>query len=466
MTQARHSTSQHQATHLEKGLGLKDAIALVVGTIIGTGIFLKAAIMTQTAGSIAAVMLAWVVAAVLSLLGALCYAELGSRMPESGGEYVFLKKGWHPAAGFLYGWTRFWIGSPSAISAYAAGSAAFAAGFMNVDAVGGKTVFAISLVWIFTVINCFRVNYGGKVQVALTVMKIGLIVSIAAGVFILSPAGDWAHFTSGPNMTFESLVAPSFGAAVLAALWAFDGWNNMPMAAAEIRDGQRNVPKALITGIGIVTLMYVIANLAWFYGVHYDEIITSNSTKFKDALPVASKAVLPFMGQSGVAFVSAAFVLSAIGAMNGSILTSARVPWAMARDGLFPNWMAKLNPATHVPVRAILIQGVCATLLAASGTFDQLTDYVVFSSWIWYAMAAASLFRLRKIDDNFQGYRIKWFPLVPILFIASSLWLMLQAIYSNPIACAIGAVIIMAGIPVYWWLSKNKSSPQTVDLAS
>jgi APA family basic amino acid/polyamine antiporter len=253
---------------------------------------------------------------------------------------------------------------------------------------------------------------------------------------------------------------------VLAALWAFDGWNNMPMAAAEIRDGQRNVPKALITGIGIVTLMYVIANLAWFYGVHYDEIITSNSTKFKDALPVASKAVLPFMGQSGVAFVSAAFVLSAIGAMNGSILTSARVPWAMARDGLFPKWMAKLNPATHVPVRAILIQGVCATLLAASGTFDQLTDYVVFSSWIWYAMAAASLFRLRKIDDNFQGYRIKWFPLVPIVFIASSLWLMLQAVYSNPIACAIGAVIIMAGIPVYWWLSKNKSRPQTVDLAS
>jgi APA family basic amino acid/polyamine antiporter len=451
-----HSTLEGaDAAQLVKGLGLKDAIALVVGTIIGTGIFLKAAIMSQLAGSIGAVMMAWVVAALLSLLGALCYAELGSRMPESGGEYVFLKKGWHPSVGFLYGWTRFWIGSPSAISAYAAGSAAFASGFMNVDLVGGKTIFAVGLVWIFTIINCLHVTFGGGVQIALTVLKIGLIIFIAAGVFLFSPAGDWSHFTSGTPLSWEHLASPEFGAAVLAALWAFDGWNNMPMAAAEIRNGQRNVPRALIMGIGIVTLMYVIANLAWFYGVHFNEIVTSNSTKFKDALPVASKAVLPFMGVSGVAFVSVAFVLSAIGAMNGSILTSARVPWAMAQDGVFPKWMAKVNPTTHVPVRAILIQGFCATILAASGTFDQLTDYVVFSSWIWYAMAAAGLFRLRKIDGNFPGYRIKWFPLVPILFITSSLWLMVQAIYSNPTACAIGAVIILAGVPVYMRLSRH-----------
>jgi APA family basic amino acid/polyamine antiporter len=291
------------------------------------------------------------------------------------------------------------------------------------------------------------------VQLALTILKLGLIIVIASGVFFLSPAGDWSHFTSGPAMSWETLASPAFGGAVLAALWAFDGWNNMPMAAAEIRDGQRNVPRALITGIGIVTFMYVIANLAWFYGVPYDDIITSNSTKFKDALPVASKAVLPFMGAMGVAFVSVAFVMSAIGAMNGSILTSARVPWAMAKDGVFPKWLAKVNSKTHVPVRAILIQGLCATVLAATGTFDQLTDYVVFSSWIWYSLAAAGLFRLRKIDGNFRGYRIKWFPLVPVLFITSSVWLMIQAIYSNPRACAIGAMIIVAGIPVYMRLS-------------
>lgn len=444
---------------LRQGLGLRDAVALVVGTIIGTGIFLKAAVMAQLAGSIGAVMLAWVVAAVLSLLGALCYAELGSRMPESGGEYVFLRKGWHPSVAFLYGWTRFWIASPSAISAYAVGAATFAAGFMNVGMVGGRAVCAVSLVWIFTIINCFQVRFGGGVQIALTILKIGLIMAIAAGVFLFSPVGDWSHFTSGPGVSFDSLLTPTFGGAVLAALWAFDGWNNMPMAAAEIRDGQRNVPRALIIGLGIVTLMYVLANLAWFYGVNFDEIITSSSTKYPDALPVASKAVLPFMGAAGVAFVSVAFVMSAIGAMNGSILTSARVPWAMAHDGLFPKWMAKINPTTHVPVRTMLIQGTCASLLAATGTFDQLTDYVVFSSWIWYALAAAGLFRLRRLDGQFPGYRIKWFPLVPIAFIVSSLWLMAQAIISNPAACAVGTVIILAGVPVYIKMLKRNHKP-------
>lgn len=455
-----NSTTASEA--LLKGLGLKDAVALVVGTIIGTGIFLKAAVMAQMAGSIGAVMLAWLVAAGLSLLGALCYAELGSRMPESGGEYVFLRKGWNPAIGFLYGWTRFWIASPSAISAYAVGAATFASGFMNVSVVGGKEVLAVGLVWIFTLINCFHVTFGGGVQVALTILKIGLIIAIAAGVFLFSPAGDWAHFTAGAGVSFQSLVTPSFGATVLAALWAFDGWNNMPMAAAEIRDGQRNVPRALLLGLGIVTLMYVIANLAWFYGVNFEEIVTSSSTKYPDALPVASKAVLPFMGASGVAFVSIAFVMSAIGAMNGSILTSARVPWAMAHDGLFPKWMAKVNPTTHVPVRAMLIQGTCASMLAATGTFDQLTDYVVFSSWIWYALAAAGLFRLRRLDGNFAGYRIKWFPFVPIAFIASSLWLMVQAIYSNPKACAIGAMIILAGVPVYLRLMRTQKTAAAV----
>jgi APA family basic amino acid/polyamine antiporter len=451
-------TPQKPIGHLEKGLGLREAIALVVGTIIGTGIFLKAAIMTQLAGSIGAVLIAWLVAAVLSLLGALCYAELGSRMPESGGEYVFLKKGWHPIIGFLYGWTRFWIGSPSAIAAYAAGSAAFASGFMNVNAIGGRNVFAILLIWIFTLLNCFKVSLAGGVQVSLTVLKLALIVSIAAAVFIFSPVGDWSHFTAGPSMTWESLLSPTFGAAVLAALWAFDGWNNMPMAAAEIKDGQKNVPRALISGISIVTVMYLIANLGWYFGVHYDDIITSNSTKFKEALPVASKAVLPFMGERGVALISVAFVLSAIGAMNGSILTSARVPWAMARDGLFPQWMATLNPKTHVPARTLVIQGFCATALAATGSFDQLTDYVVFSSWIWYALAAASLFRLRRMDGHFRGYKIKWFPIVPLLFIGSSIWLLIQAIYSNPTACAIGAGIIVAGIPVFLRLGKTSTS--------
>ncbi len=441
---------------LQPGLGFKDAVSLVVGTIIGTGIFIKAAIMAQQAGSVTAVILAWLVAAALSLLGALCYAELGSRLPRSGGEYVFIREGCSPAVAFLYGWTRFWIGSPSAISAYAVGAATFAGGFLNVALLGGRSTVAVTLVVIFTALNCFKVAFGGKVQVFLTALKIGLIVLIAFGVFMLSPAGSWSHFSAGPQFDWQTLVTPSFGAAVLAALWAFDGWNNMPMAAAEIKDGQRNVPKALITGLAIVTVMYIFANFAWFYGVHFDDITSSYSTKFPNAMPVATKAVMPFLGTIGVAFISFAFVMSAIGAMNGSILTSARVPWAMAKDGVFPRWLAAVNSSTHVPVRALVIQGITAVALAASGTFDQLTDYVVFSSWIWYAVAAFGIFKLRRIDGGFQGYKIKLFPLVPMLFILSSLWLMTQAIISNPTACLIGAGIILSGLPVYYLQSQRK----------
>lgn len=442
---------------LYAGLGFKDAVSLVVGTIIGTGIFIKAAIMAQQAGSVSAVILAWIVAAFLSLLGALCYAELGSRLPRSGGEYVFIREGCNPVVAFLYGWTRFWIGSPSAISAYAVGAATFASGFINVDMLGGRSAVAVALVVIFTTLNCFKVAFGGRVQVFLTSLKIGLIILIALGVFTLSPAGSWSHFSAGPSFDWSTLVSPSFGASVLAALWAFDGWNNMPMAAAEIKDGQKNVPRALITGLAIVTIMYIFANFAWFYGVHFDDITSSYSTKFPDAMPVATKAVMPFLGTLGVGFVSFAFVMSAIGAMNGSILTSARVPWAMAKDRVFPTWLAAVNPSTHVPVRALVIQGITAVVLAASGTFDQLTDYVVFSSWIWYAVAAFGIFRLRKIDSNFQGYKIKLYPIVPILFILSSLWLMTQAIMSNPSACMIGAAIILSGLPFYYFTAQRTS---------
>jgi APA family basic amino acid/polyamine antiporter len=462
MTKRKHSLAHLTIASLDihtmnstNKLGPWGALALVAGTIIGTGIFIKAAVMAQMAGSITSVFLAWVVAALLSALGGLCYAELGSRFPKTGGEYVFLREGWSPWIAFLYGWTRFWIASPSAISAYAVGAATFASGFMDVNTVGGRPKLALLMIWTFTIINCFKVTFGGGVQIGLTLLKISMIFVIAAGVFLLSPSGDLNHLNSGPAFNPTSLFSPGFGAAVLAALWAFDGWNNMPMAASEIKDGQRNVPRALILGLVIVTFTYLIANAAWFYGVHFDEITTSNSTQFPDAIPVASKAVMPFWGPTGVAIVSVAFVLSAIGAMNGSIITSARVPLAMAEDALFPAWFATKHRRTGVPIRSMLIQGCTASALAASGTFDQLTDYVVFSSWIWYALAAAGLFKFRKTTTEFSGYKIRLFPVVPLLFIASSIWLMFQAIITNPNACLIGFLIITAGLPVYVFVQRK-----------
>ena len=444
------SGSSKNANNLLAGLGLREAVSLVVGTIIGTGIFLKAAVMAQLAGSVTAVLLAWVVAAVLSLMGALCYAELGSRFPHAGGEYVFLRKAWPEVAAFLYGWTRFWIGSPAGIAAYAVGAATFSAGFLDVQALGGRAVIALSLVWIFTIVNCFKVHLGGALQAGLTVLKVALIAGLAGIVFFKAPQENWAHLFADNNFSWTQVSSGGFGAAVLAALWAFDGWNSMPMAAGEIRDGQRNVPRALFIGLGIVTVMYVAANLAWFYGASFQEIATANSSQFPDALPAATKAVHGFLGDRGIAIVSFAFVMSALGAMNGSILTSARVPYAMARDGLFPRWFSRVHSQSQVPITALLVQGAIASLLAATGSFDQLTDYVVFSSWIFYALAAAGLFKLRRLDrGDFGGYKIRLYPLIPACFVVMALWLMAQAIQSDPYACAIGAAFIALGVPVY-----------------
>jgi APA family basic amino acid/polyamine antiporter len=261
---------------------------------------------------------------------------------------------------------------------------------------------------------------------------------------------------SSDGFQIDQVTSVGFGTAVLAALWAFDGWNNMPMAAGEIRDGQRNVPRAIFIGLSLVTATYMLANIAWFCGASFEDIATASSSRFPDALPAATKAIQSFLGERGIAIVSFAFVLSALGAMNGSILTSARVPFAMARDGLFPQAFSHLTKNGGVPAISLLAQGFVASLLAASGTFDQLTDYVVFSSWIFYAIAAAGLFRLRRGNDKFAGFRIRFFPAIPIFFISMSLWLMAQAILTDPQACAAGALFIAIGIPFYFFM-RNRS---------
>jgi APA family basic amino acid/polyamine antiporter len=362
---------------------------------------------------------------------------------------VFLRQAWPRLVAFLYGWTRFWIGSPASIAAYGVASATFASGFIDTDLLGGRTTLAVVLVWIFTLLNCSRVEVGGGMQAALTALKVLLIAGLAALVFVQAPQGNWQRLVAHESFSAGKVLSTGFGAAVLSALWAFDGWNSMPMAAGEIRDGQRNVPRALFAGMVIVTITYMTANLAWFLGASFDEIATANSSRFPDALPAATKAVRAFVGDKGVAIVSFAFVVSALGAMNGSILTGARVPYAMAVDGVFPEAFARIGAKTGVPVISILVQGVVSSLLAASGSFDQLTDYVVFSSWIFYAVAAAGLFKLRRTHAQFDGYRVKFFPAIPLLFICMSCWLMVQAILSDPKACAVGALFILMGVPFY-----------------
>jgi len=444
----KRKTSPSQSPTLVRGLGIIDSTSLVIGTMIGTGVFLKSSVMAQGVGSSSVVLLAWVVAGFLSLLGALSYAELGSLFPQAGGEYVYLREAYGEVWAFLYGWMRFWIGAPGAIAAYAVGIATFVdTGWMRLEALPlGKSGVAVGLIAFFSALNCLSVVVSGGLQALLTTLKIAMIVGLACGVFFLSPHVGWQGEVASTGWAGWS----AFGSAMLASLWAYDGWSNLPMVAGEVRNPQRNVPLALVLGVGIVLVVYLMVNVAYFAALPFAEVLTSSSSSYPDALPVAAKAARTFLGERGSSLLTFAFVLSAAGAMNGGILTGARVPYAMAQDGLFFKRLGRVTENTRVPAVSVLVQGAIACVLALSGTFDQLTDYVIFWAWIFYGAVAASVFVFRrKIPHAPRAYRVVGYPVLPAIFILLSALLVINSLVTSPISSAIGLVLILLGLPVY-----------------
>jgi APA family basic amino acid/polyamine antiporter len=442
---------------LVRGLTLTDSIALVVGTIIGTGVFLKTATMAQTLGSPVWVLVAWVVGGALSLTGALAYAELGGIIPEAGGEYVYLREGYGDLWAFLYGWMRFWIAAPGSIAAYAVGAMTFASSLVNLDVFGGSSTAAVCVIVFFSILNCFSVAFGGKLNSFITGLKLCMIFSLSLGLFFFSKTASWTHLTQFSSGVSGFIGWSAFGSAVLSALWAYDGWNNLSMVAGEIQNPKRNIPLSFGIGLFIILLIYGLTNVAYFYALPLSEIVTANSSSFPDALPVATKAAMTFLGTSGVALLSAAFVFSALGAMNGSIMTGARVPYAMASDGLFFKALARVSQKSNVPVASILVQASVAIALALSGTFDQLTDYVVFAAWIFYAMVTSVVFRLRKLrPDAERQYKALGYPVLPTIFIILGALLLLNTLYTSPRSSLIGLGFILSGVPVFYYFKKKK----------
>jgi len=462
----------HEAAGLVRSLTLADTTALVVGTVIGTGVFLKTAVMAQDVGSPGLVLAAWVAAGLLSLAGALTYAELGAMLPHAGGEYVYLRHSYGEAAAFAFGWMRFFVAGSGSIAILGTGFAIFLSAFVPLSSVwvesrltllgqelhwqlGAKQVVAVAAIVLFSAVNCLAVAYGGRLQSILTVLKLAGVAVLVGGAFLLSETGSWSHLASPPGAAATSAAA--FGTAMLAALWAYDGWNNMPMAAGEVKNPGRSIPFALIAGMALVMLIYCLANLAYFFAVPFGEIVTSNSTGFRDALPVATKAAQTFLGDWGGRVVSIAFILSTLGALNGSILSNARVPFAMARDGVFFASTARLSPSTHVPVWSIVVQATWSCLLALSGTYDQLTDCVIFASWIFYGLVTSSVFVLRrKLKDAPRPYRTLGYPLVPLVFVATAAWLVINTLAHRPVESAVGLALIAAGLPFYFLFRRQR----------
>ena len=452
---------------LIRALSLRDAIALVL-TVIGTGVFLKTAPMAQLLGSPSNVLLAWLAAGLLSLAGALTYAELGAMMPEAGGEYVFLREAYGDLPAFLFGWSSVMLIASGGLAAVSTALASFLGSFVSLDAVwvtrdvhlldrvihwrlGVQQLIAVAVILLFSAVNSRGIQVGSRVQWIATVAKVGGIAIITLGAFVLSRDGSWQHLKAPASAAIPTVGAGAFGAAMIAALWAYQGWSNVAMVAGEIEKPERNVPRALIFGMLIVILVYLVTNLAYFFALPFGEILTANSTAYPDALPVAAKAAQAFWSH-GAQLVSLAFVIAAIGALNGITLMNARVPFAMARNGLFFSKLGELSPTSNAPVKAIWFQGIWACVLALSGTFDQITTSVIFAVWLFTALVGSSLFVLRrKLPAAPRRYRALGYPVVPALFVVVAIWLVINSLSQTPVESAAGLILIALGLPFFFF---------------
>jgi len=420
---------------LKRDLGPWPAASLVVGIIIGTGVFLKTAVMAREGGSAPWVLAAWVGAGVLSFTGALASAELGGRWPRAGGEYVFLREGYGPGYGFLYAWNRFWIGAPGSIAAYAVGTTTFFGSVIPLEGLTAKLV-RVGLIALLTALNCARVVVGGWVQTVLTTLKVVMIVGLALGALVFARGGDFARITTSHGWPGWS----AFGAMLIAALWAYDGWNNLPSVAGELRDPERTLPRATVYGTLAVIAIYLLVNVAYFYALPFDAVAASSS--------VAQATAATFLGGGAQLVLALAMTLSTVSAMNGSILSNARIPFAAARDGVAPRAMARLSRGSNVPVPALLVQAVVASVYAYIGKFDELTDAVIVVSWMFYGANALTVIRLRKRQPP-TAYRTPGYPIVPALFVAMSALLIVNTVWAAPRTAVLGLVVTAVGAVVY-----------------
>lgn len=462
---------------LVRALGPWASAAIVVGTMIGTGIFLKPAEMAHEGRYVSVIFAAWIVGGILSLFGALSYAELGAAIPEAGGEYAYLRRGFGPVWGFLFGWMHSIVGRPASASSIAAGLVRFlgflvpaiAAPLFTVHiAIPGLTgwikpydfVFTwaqpLAVFWLalMTGVNYLGVRLGGAVQVLLTAIKV-VSVLIVIGVALFGSAGG---ATAGDPIWPVSLNSGVFGAflaALAAALWAYDGWEDLNLVGSEVKDPHKNFPLALVGGVSVVAVIYLLFSAACLQVLPFQSVAASQH--------VASDVVEHVAGRSAAGWITLAMVISAVGSMNSSVLSGARVPYAMARDGIFFRIADGIHPKYRTPGRALIFQGVLASLMALTGSFEELTNLFIFATWIFYGLAVVALFRLRRTEPDLpRPYHCWGYPWVPGIFVAGALALTVNVWIDRPGRSSIGFLLILAGLPFYrHWRRRNVHAAMT-----
>lgn len=443
-------------TSLRRELGIWSAASIVVGTVIGSGIFLVPKTMILQVGTPELVFLVWIFGGILSLAGALTYAELAAMYPEAGGEYNYLRAAYGPFFGFLYGWTQFSVAKSGSIATLATGFFYYLGNFLpELDRpvfilpvplgenfgpvpVSQGQLWAIAVILFLALVNWFGVRWGGGVQLAVTILKVALIAGIIA-IGLLSGKGDVANFHT--SVAARGGIA-GFFAALVAVLWAYDGWNNVSMVSSEIKEPQKNLPRALIFGTALVIAVYLLTNIAYFY------VLDARAVAGSDR--VAAEMMRLLLGSPGAGAVSLAAMISIFAALNGSILSGSRVPYALARDGLFFRRFAHVHPGHATPGFSIIALSLWACVLVLSGRYDQLLTIVIFPSWILYGMAAAAVIVLRiRQPQTHRPYRTLGYPIVPLLFVFVAVLLIFFTLRNSPRESGIGLVLIALGVPFY-----------------
>jgi APA family basic amino acid/polyamine antiporter len=448
---------------LARDLGLSHAGAVVVGTIIGSGIVLVPTEMMQAVGSARLVYLAWVVGGLLSFFGALTYAELGAMKPQAGGEYVYVRDAYGPLAAFLYSWTWFLIAKPASIATITTGLVRiletfpaftfFSHAFFSHSGISrpftityGQLV-AIGATLLISWLNYIGVRRAGEFQFLFTLLKVAIILGIVAVGFSYS-GGTWANFAT--EFTGAKGGVAGFFAALVAALWAYDGWNDLNMVAGEIRNPQRNIPLSLIWGVATVGALYILVNAAVQYVLPAAAVAASERP--------ASDAVALVLGHAGASLVSAGMAVSMLVTLNGTIMSGARVPFAMARDGYFFQAMAEVHPRFRTPSVAIVAQcGLAIILLLLGGSFRQFFSLAIFAEWMFYMIAGSTVFVFRRREPHAERpYRVWGYPVVPALFVLASSALLYFTFTDNLKSSAGGCVVILAGVPVFYFFARRR----------
>jgi APA family basic amino acid/polyamine antiporter len=449
-----------QQRELVKGLSVYGATSVVAGTMIGTGIFVVPSIMLQRVGAPILVIVVWILAGVLSLFGALGYAELGAAIPEAGGEYVYMHRSYGPMMGFLYGWTQFVVAKSGSIATIATGFVIYLAYFFPglnevlwhapVRMAGHSTnlqltglqVGAALLVLLLSGLNILGVRRSGRTQTFFTAAKLLVLFTLIVLGLALGH-GSFEHFRAHISFGSRGGLLAAFGVATVATLWAYDGWNNLSMVAGEVEHPQRNMPRALILGTLLVIAVYVLVNIAYFYVLPPAHIASTNT--------VAADTARQFMGRAGGAFIAVGVMISCFAALNGSILSGSRVPYAQARDGLFPQFLAGVHPRFRTPAAAIAAQSVIAGLFALTGQYQGLYTKVIFSEYLFYALVTASIFILRRRAPGLERpYRTWGYPFVPAIFVILSVIVLINTLQQQRSDSVWGLALVGSGIPAYF----------------